>query len=230
MYEKIEKSKKNKRLSERNATSLKKKGTGILKKKSKGNLIVTRSLGKEYVRKKHDRNGEMMVQRLSVVNWDEAYQGGQNINNVYYRRGYSAGGNHFVPDNWINSIVIDMIGGLTRNAALPILTGLTARANPNNALQQAVPADQRAFDDFLDSCISNISNCAENRYNGAGYGDDNGQKIDKPHNPADKTKVAGYGRNFVTAITWGYGQAGKLIPNGVQIFLDKITAYGIQHP
>ena len=148
MYEYIKKSNKSKGPSERKSV--------LPNKSSQNNIIGAGVFRKEYQRTKQYRNDDALMQRLSIVNWGEAYQGGQNINNVYYRRSYSAGGNHFVPDNWINSIIIDMIAGLTRNTALPILAGLTARANPSNALLQPVPASQRDFDDFLDLSLIDI--------------------------------------------------------------------------
>jgi hypothetical protein len=169
----------------------------------------------------------LVGQRRSIVNWHgTAYQPNEVIQNVHYDRRGSAGGNHFISDNWVNSIIIDIIHGLTRANALPILHGLTVSCIPPGIDPNPNPVQtQRGFDDFLDDCIHRISNAHDNRFHGRGYGDSGGEGIDKPYSTADRNMVKGYGRTFVTAMRGGYQTAGRQPSQDTEKFLRMLNTY-----
>jgi hypothetical protein len=161
-----------------------------------------------------------VAQMKVQINRTRPYDRNEQIVDFDYHRTGSAGGNHFVSDLLIRNIIGEMVVGKIRDNAKKMLMNFWAATGFRGTLTIA-ESDTAAYDDSVDSLISEVSNQPSNRFDGAGSGDDRGRKIDVPQTPSGQSTVAGYASklyNALSAVSGDLGSIGKNVRTQLKEF------------
>ncbi len=168
--------------------------------------------------------GELVTQRHVYINWNQpvALKNTDVIDSIHYARNNSGGGgHHFVPHNWINSIVIDLVYGKSVADAIKPLNYIATTMSIN----VAPPNTREDFSEFIDNTIDILSNNNNNRFPAdyKGSGDERGEAVDiPPNNCPNRADIITYGHNLATVLLNSYKAAGKSLSGGVQAFLQSV--------
>jgi hypothetical protein len=132
-----------------------------------------------------------IIQRHVVINRARAYVGTETINTFEYHRDGCPGGNHFVSDLLVRTMIAEAIVGETRDAAADILEDFWKALSFRGTLTVS-KADTEEYDRSINSLISAVSNQSSNLFNCTGSGDGGGTQIDWPDTQSATARVAGY--------------------------------------